>query len=92
MGDKLFKTFLNEIGEYQDNMSLLDVLDKLEKLELIEDGSAWMEIRALRNKLTHEYLNSEQEIIDGIVLAISSFKTIEEILTSLKTYAIARLK
>ena len=34
MGEKLFKIFLDEIGEYKDNMSLLDMLDKMEKFEL----------------------------------------------------------
>ena len=63
MGDKLFKIFLDEIGEYKDNMSLLDVLDKLEKFEIIEDSSKWMEYRKLRNRLTHEYPNNEEEII-----------------------------
>ena len=35
MGDKLFKALIKRLGEFQDNMSLIDVLDKLEKLELI---------------------------------------------------------
>ena len=59
MGDQLFKIFLEKIGEYKDNMSLLDVLDKLEKLEIIDEAVTWMEYRKLRNKLTHEYPNNE---------------------------------
>ena len=86
MGDKLFKIFLNEIGEYKDNMSLLDVLDKLEKFEIIENAYEWMEYRQLRNKLTHEYPNNEQDVVDGIYLAIDSFVKIEIILNNIVNY------
>ena len=80
MGDKLFKVFLNALGEYRDNMSLLDVLDKLEKFEIIDNAKDWMEYRKLRNKLTHEYPNSENDIIDGISIAIDAYFNIEKIL------------
>lgn len=86
MGEKLFKIFLDEIGEYKDNMSLLDVLDRLEKLELIKDASEWMEYRKLRNKLAHEYPNNEQDVIDGIKLATKAFAKVELILESIVAY------
>lgn len=86
MGEKLFKLFLDEIGEYKDNMSLLDVLDKLEKFEIISHAYEWMEYRQLRNKLTHEYPNNEQDIIDGIYLAIEVFDKIETILNNIIEY------
>jgi uncharacterized protein with HEPN domain len=86
MGEKLFKIFLDEIGEYKDNMSLLDVLDKLEKLELIKDASEWMEYRKLRNKLAHEYPNNEQDVIDGIKLATKAFAKVELIFESIVAY------
>lgn len=86
MGEKLFKIVLEEIGEYKDNMSLLDVLDKLEKLGLIDDATAWLEYRKLRNKLTHEYPNNEQNVIDGIVLAMETFENIEALLNKIIAY------
>jgi hypothetical protein len=86
MGEKLFKIFLDEIGEYKDSMSLLDMLDKLEKFEIIDDSIKWMEYRKLRNKLTHEYPNNEQDIIEGIVLAIEVFREIEIILENIVQY------
>ena len=66
IGEKLFKYFLDEIGEYKDNMSLLDMLDKLEKFEIVDDAKEWMRYRKLRNQLTHEYLNNEDDVIEGI--------------------------
>lgn len=86
MGEKLFKVFLDEIGEYKDSMSLVDILDKLEKFEIIEDALKWMEYRKLRNKLTHEYPNNEQDILEGIQLAIQIFDDIEHILENIVTY------
>jgi hypothetical protein len=86
MGDKLFKVFLDEIGEYKDDMPLIDVLDKLEKLEIIDNANKWMEYRKLRNKLTHEYPNNEQDVIDGIILAINIFAEIELIFENIINY------
>jgi len=90
MGDKLFRVYLDELGEYKDNMSLLDVLDKLEKFEIIDDSQAWMEYRKLRNKLTHEYPNNENEIIEGIILAMEVFEDIEKILENIIDSKIGR--
>ena len=86
MGEKLFKVFLDEIGEYKDSMSLLDILDKLEKFEIIDESIKWMEYRKLRNKLTHEYPNNEQDIIDGIILSIKVFDEIENIIEKIVDY------
>lgn len=86
MGDKLFRIFLDSIGEYKDNMSLLDVLDKLEKLGLIDDSNEWMVYRNLRNKLTHEYPSNEDEVIEGILLAIEAYEKIESIYESIVKY------
>jgi hypothetical protein len=86
IGDKLFRVFLDAIGEYKDNMSLLDVLDKLEKLEIIPDSQEWMIYRKLRNKLTHEYPNNEDEIIEGIKVSMEVFSDIETILTNIESY------
>ncbi len=86
MGEKLFKLFLDEIGEYKNSMSLIDILDKLEKFGIINKASQWMEYRKLRNKLTHEYPNNEQDVIDGIYLAIDAFDEIEIILENIDKY------
>ena len=86
MGDKLFRIFLDELGEYKDNMSLIDVLDKLEKLNLIDNSQQWMEYRKLRNKLTHEYPSNEDEVIEGIVVALEAFVYMEKIFNDLVKY------
>jgi len=92
IGEKLFKVFLNDIGEYRDNMSLLDVLDKLEKFEIVDSANRWIEYRKLRNQLTHEYPNNEDEIIDGIKIAIDVYYEIETVLNNIYNYIDSRKK
>ena len=86
MGDKLFKELLKRVGEYKDNMSLIDVLDKLEKLEVIDNSDKWIDFKVLRNKLTHEYPDNRDDVIEGIELAIEQFVDIEIILSGIITY------
>ena len=86
MGDKLFKEVLKAIGEYKDNMALIDCLDKLEKLEIIAQADQWMNYRAIRNKLTHEYSTNQEEMITGIQLAMVYFKEINEVLNTISSY------
>jgi len=86
MGDKLFKELLKRVGNYKDNMSLIDILDKLEKLEVIDNADRWMDFRIIRNKLTHEYPDNKEDVIEGIKLAVNSFKEIKLILNNVLNY------
>ena len=45
-----------------------------------------MEYRALRNKLTHEYPSNEDEVIEGIYIAVIIFDEMEDILVSITRY------
>ena len=86
MGEKLFKEVLKSVGEYKDNMALIDCLDKLEKLEIIAQADQWMNYRAIRNKLTHEYSTNQEEMISGIQLAMVYFSEINILLNNINTY------
>jgi hypothetical protein len=70
MGNKLFKAFLIETGDYRDDMSFIDVLDKLEKLRVIDSAEDWIKLRKLRNKLAHEYPDELEEILEDIKEAL----------------------
>ena len=86
MGDKLFKELLKKIGEYKDNMALIDILDKLEKLGIIDQADRWLDFRFIRNKLTHEYPDNEEDVIVGIKLALLYFIEMETVLQSVMKY------
>lgn len=83
MGDKLFPAVLQLLQEYKQNMPFIDVLNKLERLELIESSDAWIDFRNLRNSLTHDYPDNQEEIIDAINLSIDVYKKMIEIYTNM---------
>jgi hypothetical protein len=86
MGQKLFKNFLTSLGEDCDNLSFIDILDKLEKLNIIPSTDEWIQIRKLRNKLTHEYPDNISLVKDEIILAIEKIRNFEEVLRSISSY------
>ena len=86
MGDKLFKELLRSLMDYKDNMSMLDVLAKLEKLEIIPSEDRWLDYREVRNKLTHEYPDNEDDILDGIQISLVYFSEIRKMIKSIENY------
>ena len=85
MGEKVFRIVLDILGEYKTSMSFKDILNKLEQLELIQSSRQWMNFREIRNTLTHEYPDNENEIIEGIKLALSAYSEIKNIYSGIKT-------
>ena len=79
MGEKFFPLVLLELEEYKRSMALIDVLHRLEKLELIDSSDTWIEYRKLRNTLTHEYPDNEDEIIEAINLSIEAYSNMRNI-------------
>lgn len=53
-GDKLLPLFLQLVGEKTG--TAIDNLNRGERLGLVPDAARWLEIRALRNQLVHEYM------------------------------------
>lgn len=83
MGDKLFPGFLQLLQEYERNMALIDVLNTLERLEIIKSAEEWVDFRKLRNTLTHEYPDNEEEIISTLELALEAYKKIKKVYSSI---------
>ena len=86
LGQKLFRRFLEEIGELYENMSFIDILDKLEKLGIINSSVEWIEIRKLRNKLTHEYPDELEAIKEEINVAMNKISLLEKALQNIEDY------
>ena len=53
-GDKLLAVFLQLVGEKTG--TAIDNLNRGERLGLVPDAARWLEMRALRNQLVHEYM------------------------------------
>jgi uncharacterized protein YutE (UPF0331/DUF86 family) len=86
MGDKLFPLYLNVIEEYKTSMSLIDMLNKLEKFAIIDTADDWKYFRKLRNILTHEYPDNEDELLEGIKEALHVYPKIKAIYEKMKSF------
>ena len=43
------------MGEETENKTFIDIFNKLEQLNIIEDYDKWLELRIVRNELSHDY-------------------------------------
>ncbi len=55
IGAKIFSLILEILGE--DALSFIDKLNKLEKIGYLTDVNWWMDLREIRNAITHDYPN-----------------------------------
>jgi uncharacterized protein with HEPN domain len=60
MGSKLINLALENMGEFSNELTMIDKINKLEKFHLIKDAILWKEMRELRNHLSHEYPNNPE--------------------------------
>jgi uncharacterized protein with HEPN domain len=44
----------------------LDVLNRLEQLSIIDSAEKWIELREVRNLITHDYPHLIEELVDGL--------------------------
>ncbi len=70
IGRKVFPLILRVLEEDKESFSLLDRLHKLEKLDFIPNASMWIEMRKLRNHLTHEYPDAPELAAQNLNKAI----------------------
>ena len=61
IGAKIFSLALHLLGE--EDLSSIDKLQKLEKLGYIDSARWWMQLRDIRNQLTHDYPGSEALLV-----------------------------
>ena len=88
IGLKIFPIILNLLEE--DAVAFIDKLNKLEKLGYIEDANWWVELRGIRNKITHDYPDDHDLICSHISVVIVKATELIEFWQKLKT-KIARL-
>jgi uncharacterized protein YutE (UPF0331/DUF86 family) len=64
LGDKLFPLWLELVGEKQ--KTFLDDLNRLEKLGIIDSVDTWLQLRGLKNKMVHEYIESLEVLASSL--------------------------
>lgn len=65
MGEKLFPSLLELMGEEVKNKSFIDRLNRIEELEILYKDD-WMALRKDRNEIAHEYSFNQDEVVDSI--------------------------
>ena len=70
LGDKLLPAMLR--GSLEKTGSQLDNLLRAEKLGWIESTQIWIEMRELRNRLVHEYIESPSDLLSALQQALKS--------------------
>lgn len=68
MGHKLFPALLDYFEENTRGVPFIDILCRLEELEFLESKNVWIQMREIRNVVTHEYPFVTQEVVDGLNL------------------------
>lgn len=69
-----------DIIELVDEGSILDRLNRMEKRQIISNAETWIEIRKIRNRISHEYAEGD---LQGLRKQALDF--VDELATTLKT-------
>lgn len=86
IGERLFKSLLMYLEEDVKNKPFLDVLNRLEQLEILPSKDEWLRLRKVRNELSHEYSNEDEENVAVLNILFDEIKTINSIFLSLRNY------
>ena len=92
VGSKLFKSILDNLGEETRNVAFIDILNELESLNILNNAEEWIQLRIIRNKLSHEYPSDRTEIVEGINLLFNNMRLIENIWEGLREYLFKRFR
>jgi hypothetical protein len=92
MGNRLFTSILQNLGEDIEGKPFIDLLTRLEKLNLIQNHKEWFTLRETRNLVTHEYPFFTPEIIEGLNLLSGQVVILDNIWKSLKQFSEERFE
>lgn len=84
MGSRLFPSVLEYLAEPMNDRPFIDLLNRLERLGIIDSAMNWIELRRVRNEISHEYPTSLPERIEGINILFEQLKTLQEVVERCK--------
>ena len=84
LGDKLLPAMLR--AGLEKTGSQLDNLLRAEKLGWIESTQVWIELRELRNRLVHEYMESADDLLDALQQALQGVHILVETQLRMEAY------
>lgn len=74
--DKFLPVYLRSLGELPG--SAIDNLRRAEQLGLVDDAESWVEMRLLRNRLVHEYMDDLPLLCGQLLLAKAQAESLHE--------------
>lgn len=82
LGDKLLPAFLRVMEEKPGTM--LENLDRAEKLGIIFSADTWIALRKLRNRMVHEYVADQAELLGALTSAHAHIEDLAEAYRNLR--------
>ena len=80
VGEKLFPAILMFLREEKiRSKSFIDILNRLEKLEILDSKDDWLELRKIRDDLSHDYDDNPEEMASAINYIYEKKDTLESI-------------
>ncbi len=89
MGGRLLRWLLEALAERPETQ--LDRLQRAEALGLIDSAARWMEARALRNRMIHEYVDDPEELAANLRRACALAEMLLETHRRIARFAAERL-
>lgn len=87
IGKRLFKAILLSLEEDTEDLAFIDLLNRLEKLNILESVEQWLELRKIRNTLSHTYEDEAEEMSIAINTIFNKKQSIEKIYNQLISYS-----
>ncbi len=84
MGDKIFKSIIRRYENSNEPHTFIDILNKLEKYRFIENTKEWINLRKIRNTISHQYDDEPEEMAEAINNIVNKKETIEDIYSTIK--------
>ena len=85
LGDKLLPALLR--ASLEKTGSQLDNLLRAEKLGWIESTESWVELRELRNRLVHEYMETASDMLEALRQGLNSVPVLIDAQRRMAEYA-----
>jgi len=85
LGDKLLPVLLR--ASLEKTGTQLDNLLRAEKLGWVESTESWIELRELRNRLVHEYMETADDLLEALQQALRSVPVLIETQRRMAEYA-----
>jgi len=85
MGDRLFKSLA--LLESEPQQRFLDVLNLMEKRGIIPSSQQWIELRNIRNEISHGYIKDTAQLAEMLTTIFNRAPELIENFQSVKQYA-----